>query len=88
MPADLPQDDIPTERALGRLEGRVGALEDRVGRHESTMAARLASIEDKLDAVADAIARGYGGLKIVHWFIGCALAVGGYVAAHFWPGGR
>lgn len=79
------QDVVSPERALGRLEGRVDSLEDRVARNETTVAARLASIEGKLDEVAAAIARGYGGLKTAHWTAGIAVMIALALLAHYWP---
>lgn len=82
---DALTDAVSPDRALGRLEGRVVSLEDRVTRNEGTTDTRLTSIEDKLDQVADAIARGYGGLKTAHWTAGIAVMIALALLAHFWP---
>lgn len=69
---------------LGRLEGRLDALEDRMTRYEAANAGRLAAIEHKLDMLASTLAQGLGGMRVAHWVGGAILAVGGYLASHFW----
>jgi hypothetical protein len=74
------------ERILGRLEGRVSGLEDWMHRHEAANAARLASIEVKLDRVVGTLSEGLGGLRIAHWLIGVVLLATGWLVSHFLPG--
>ncbi len=81
-----PYEQAP-ERMLGRLEGRVSALEDWMHRHEAANAARLASIEVKLDRVVETLSGGVGGLRIAHWLIGVGLLTMGWLISHFIPGG-
>jgi hypothetical protein len=67
-------------RMLGRLEGRVDALDERMNRHEASIAARLSSIEAKIDAMTNTLAGGLGGIRVFHWVGGLLLALGGFVA--------
>ena len=76
----------PPVRVLGQLEGRMSALEDRMTRHEASIAAKLVSIEGKLDNVCTALAQGLGGMKVFHWLAGLGLATVGFLASHFWQG--
>jgi hypothetical protein len=69
---------------LGRLEGRLDALEDRMSRSEDAASARLAAIEHKLDLLAGTLAQGLGGMRVAHWVGGAMLALGGFLASHFW----
>jgi hypothetical protein len=69
---------------LGRLEGRVDALDERMNRHETAITARLTSIDAKIDTLVTTLASGLGGVRVFHWIIGLLLAVGGFIANHFW----
>ncbi|HEX3346829.1 MAG TPA: hypothetical protein VHS58_01860 [Acetobacteraceae bacterium] len=69
---------------LGRLEGRTDALEMRMNRHEDATAARLTSIEQKLDLLQQTFAQGLGGMRVAHWVGGAIMALGGFAASHFW----
>ena len=69
---------------LGRLDGRLAALEDWMRRYETSSAARLSTIESKLDAINTSIAQGLGGARVVHWIGGAALAILGYLTNHLW----
>jgi hypothetical protein len=71
-------------RMLGRLEGRVDALDERMTRHEATISARLASIDAKIDTMMTTLATGLGGVRVFHWIAGVLIAVGGFIANHFW----
>jgi hypothetical protein len=73
-------------RLIGQLEGRVVALEDRMDRNEITAAARLETIEMKLDRLASTLSQGMGGLQLAHWIGGALLAALGFFASHLWPG--
>jgi hypothetical protein len=73
-------------RLIGQLEGRVVALEDRMDRNDITAAARLETIELKLDKLTQTLSQGMGGLQVAHWIGGALLAVMGFFASHFWPG--
>jgi len=80
-PHDTPEQ---AARVLGRLEGRVDALDERMDRHEASIAARLTSIEAKIDTVVTTLAGGMGGIRVFHWAAGILLALTGFVAHHFW----
>jgi hypothetical protein len=69
---------------LGRLEGRLDSLEDRMTRSEDATAARLATIEHKLDLLTGTLAQGLGGMRVAHWIGGAMLAASGFLASHFW----
>jgi hypothetical protein len=73
-------------RLIGQLEGRVVALEDRMDRNDITAAARLETIELKLDKLTNTLSQGMGGLHLAHWIGGALLALLGFVASHLWPG--
>jgi hypothetical protein len=77
--------DVPDQaRVLGRLEGRVDALDERMDRHEAAISSRLASIDAKIDTIVTTLAGGIGGVRVFHWIGGLMLAVGGFIANHFW----
>jgi hypothetical protein len=73
----------PTALMLGRFEGRIIALEDRMDRHEAVNSVRLTAIETKLDHISNTLAQGLGGMRLIHWIAGAALACAGFFASHF-----
>ncbi len=73
-------------RIIGQLEGRVVAIEDRLDRSDLTTAARLETIELKLDKLANTLSQGMGGLQLAHWVGGALLAALGFFVSHLWPG--
>ncbi len=80
--------DDEAGRVLGRLEATVAGIENRLERHEANSTARMAAIELKLDAVANALAQSMGAVKVVHWLSGAAVAGLGFAVSWLMRSGK
>ena len=80
-PSNFNQGESETSRVLGRLEAKVAAIEGRMERLESNSAARMTTIENKLDSMANTLAQSMGAMKLVHWLGGAAFAGLGFLAS-------
>ena len=76
---------------LTALAERVTRVETTAEHLQATLAridANLAKMQQKIDALANSMAQGIGGLRVGAVFGQVAAGIAGFVAAQFWPSAK
>ena len=81
----------PSRAGMAALAERLARVETTAEHLQETLAridANLAKMQQKIDALANSMAQGIGGLRVGVVISQVAAGIAGFVAANFWPSGK